>query len=166
MKWFVSIMAALLLIGCAQKTVVPLSPQTGFDEAPGLERHDFEQVTPSLVEDMLVYAWHSDFVTQHNRLPAIYIKPFDNQTPEALDLIGAQHSLQQALLASKQVMLVENRAVADFVISLRIAQELTQTDVERRSLYRLQWELSPATDSVRVWQAENKIEKIQRMKRF
>ncbi|WP_044413711.1 hypothetical protein [Thiomicrospira microaerophila] len=166
MKWLFSIAALILLVGCAQKTVVPLSPQTGFDEAPGLERHDFDQITPPLVEDMWVYPWHRDFVTQHHRLPAIYVQPIDNQTQEAIDLVAAQRSLQQALLASKQVMLVEKDSAADFVMTLRITRQLTQTDSERRSLYALRWQLSAVGQAIPVWQAENKIEKMQRIQRF
>lgn len=165
-KWVLSVLTLVLLVGCAQKTVVPLSPQTGFDDAPGLERHDFDQLTPALVDDMLLYAWYGDFSAQHNRLPAIYLADISNDTPENLDVDAAKKSMQQALLTSAKVMLVDNQAAADYSVQAKIEREQTQTDTERRSQYTLQWTLTAAQSRQVVWSAENKVKKIQRIRRF
>jgi len=166
MKWFISIVSIIMLMGCAQKTVIPLSPQTDFDQAPGLERHDFDQISMPLVEDLLTYAWLKDFENQNNRVPALMVAEPLDKTGENLDRRAAKQSLEQSLLASGRVSLVKHDALADFVLSGEINMLLEQTEFERKSRYRLNWQLMSKTSTHPVWQAENLIEKVQRISAF
>jgi len=166
MKGLISFIILMFLIGCSQNAVVPLNSQTGFDDAPGLERQDFDQLTPAVVEDMLLYAWYSDFVKEHNRLPVIHQAAIENQTPETLDLFGLKQSMQQALLSSGNIILVDNQSVADYSMTANITLEHHQTEAVRRSVYLLSWTLTASTMESPVWTAVNRVEKVQHLRRF
>ncbi len=101
-------LSALLLWGCAKKTVTRVNTDTDIDLSGRWNDADSRRVAEAMTESLLNSHWREDFVQRNNRKPVVIVGLITNKSHEHIEPEIFIKDIEKELVRSTLVRIVQN----------------------------------------------------------
>lgn len=170
------------------------APGSGRELSGNWSSVDAKETAEKLIQECLSKPWIERFAGEEGRNPRVRVRgPIVNKTDEHIDSQVFIKSIEAAMLNSGKLSVlsqegnetaaarraqddaisgrvaegasVGNEVGEDFVISVRVGMVLDQVEGEKVKLYKVNFELTNASSTEKVWIGEHEIQKYVKQKK-